>query len=255
LSSRREVLCLAGYALVVGAVLLLDPPALLAGIIGAPLVLLAPGLALVMALDIDGQAELPMRRLIVSIALSLAVAALGGIVINTFAPLDRTSWTIWFLAFTCACCAVAAWRAEEPGASLFASAAEWLPERARREDRHLLVGAAIAVVLILAGAAVLTSVTSRNAYDTPMIELSAHAAEGSSGGMEIEVTNRGDHPEKLRLTYREGTSPNPYEDFEVPASKTFSTYLSIGDAGVDAVLTKPGQSEPLGELILAQPGG
>jgi hypothetical protein len=254
LNRRREALLLATYAVVAAAVLLLDPPLLLAGIIGAPLVLLAPGLALVMALDIDGESEFPMRRLILSIALSLAVTALGGIVVNVVAPLDRTSWTVWLVAFTCFCCGFVIWRAEEPAAAPFAAAIEWLPGRGGEESGRRWAGIAVVLCLSLAGAAILTGVTSRNAYDSPLVELGARPVPGSNGEVEISVANKTDHAEHLRLTYLEGTEPNPFEDFEVPASGRWSEDLSIGVSGVTAVLTKVGDSQPLGELIWAGGG-
>jgi hypothetical protein len=250
LNSRRESLLVAAYAVVVAAVLLLDPPTLLAGIVGAPLVLLAPGLALVMALDIDGESEFPMRRLILSIALSLAVTAVGGIVINTFAPLDRTSWTIWFVAFTLICCAAAIWRGDAPAAAPLAAAIEWLPGRDGKERGRRWAGIAVALCLILAGAAALTEVTSRNAYDSPLVELGARPVAGPKGEVEISVANKTDHAEHLRLTYHEDTVPSPFKDFEIPASGRWDTDLFVGEEGVTVVLTKAGDSQPLGTLIL-----
>jgi hypothetical protein len=253
-NSRREALAIATYAIVVAAVLLLDPPALLAGLLGAPLVLLAPGLALVLALDIDGDGELPMRRLILAVGLSLAVTALGGIVINTFAPLDRTSWTIWFVGFTLFWCAIAGWRAEDPAAAPFASAAEWLPEEAR--GRGGLRWAAIAVVvgLILAGAATLTQITSRNAYDSPLVELSAQSVPGSNGAkVKLSVANQTGHAEALRLTIS-GGGPGKVEDLEVPASQSWSTEAEVGPGGLSAVLTKAGGSRPVGEVLWSAAG-
>jgi hypothetical protein len=256
LNSRREALLVATYAVVAAVVLLLDPPTLLAGIVGAPLVLLAPGLALVMALDVDGESEFPMRRLILSIALSLALTALGGIVVNILAPLDRTSWTIWLVAFTCFCCAVAIWRVREPAAAPLAGAIEWLPGRGGEESSRRWAGIAVVVCLILAGAATLTEITSRAAYDSPLVELGARPVPGSNGGeVELSVANKTDHAEHLRLTYLEGTEPSPFDDFEVPASGRWSEELSVGSSGVTAVLTKAGDSQPLGELILTDGGG
>jgi hypothetical protein len=250
LNSRREALFVAAYAVVVAVVLLLDPPALFAGIVGAPLVLLAPGLALVMALDIDGELEFPMRRLTLSIALSLAVTALGGILINIVAPLDRVSWTIGLVAFTCACCAVAIWRGDEAATGPFAGAIEWLPGRGGEGSGRYWAAIAVVVCLILAGAAILTETTSRNAYDSPLIELGARPVPGLSHEVEISVANKTDHAERLRLTYVEGTVPSPSEDFEVPASGRWGEDLSIGPSGVTVVLTKPGDPKPLGTLFL-----
>jgi Protein of unknown function (DUF1616) len=254
LNSRREALLVATYAVVVAAFLLLDPPTLLAGIVGAPLVLLAPGLALVMALDLDGESELPMRRLILAIALSLAVTALGGIVVNIFAPLDRTSWTVWLVAFTCSSCAVALWRREEEGAAPFAAALEWLPGRGGEGSGRRWAAIAVVVCLILAGAATLTETNSRSAYDSPLIELGARQVPGLNGVTEISVANKTDHAEHLRLTYEEGTVPSPYEDFDVPASGRWSEELFVGTSGATVVLTRQGDPEPLGTLILTGNG-
>ncbi|HEY5333332.1 MAG TPA: DUF1616 domain-containing protein [Solirubrobacterales bacterium] len=252
MNSRRDALIVATYALVAAAVLLLDPPALLAGIVGAPLVLLAPGLALVTALDIDGESGFPMRRLILSIAISVAVTALGGILVNIVAPLDRASWTIWSVAFTCSCCAVAIWRVDEPGAAPLAAAIEWLPGRGGEEGGRRWAGIAVVVCLILACAATLTQITSSNAYDSPLIELGARPVSGPRGEVEISVANKTDHAERLRLTYREDTVPYPHEDIEVPASGSFSEFLAVGPSGVTVVLTRPGDPRALGTLILTE---
>jgi Protein of unknown function (DUF1616) len=254
LNSRREALLVAAYAALAAAILLLDPPALLAGIVGAPLVLLAPGLALVMALGIDGESELPMRRLILSIALSLAVTALGGIVVNIIAPLDRTSWTIWLVAFTCACCAVALWRGEKAATAPLAGAIDWLPGRGGEGSGRRWAGIAVVVCLVLAGAATLTETNSRSAYDSPLIELGARPAPGLNGEVEISVANKTDHAERLRLTYHEGTVPSPFEDFVLPASGSRTEDLSVGPLGVTVVLTRPGDPESLGTLILTDGG-
>jgi Protein of unknown function (DUF1616) len=250
LNSRREAQLVAAYAVVAAAVLLLDPPALLAAILGAPLVLLAPGLALAIALDVGGDADFPMRRLILSIALSLAVIALGGIVVNILAPLDRTSWTIWLVAFTCSCCAVAIWRGDEAGAGPIAGAIGRLQRAGREGSGRRWAAIAVVVCLILAGAVTLTQITSRNAYDSPLIELGARPVSGPSGEVEISVANKTDQAERLRLTYEEGTVPSPFQDLEVPASGRWSEDLSVGSSGVTVVLTKAGDSHPLGTLIL-----
>jgi hypothetical protein len=252
LNSRREALLVAVYAVVVAAFLLLDPPTVLAGIVGAPLVLLAPGLALVMALDLDGESEFPLRRLILSIALSVAVTALGGIVVNVIAPLDRTSWAIFLVVFTCSCCAVAVWREHEAAATPVAAAIEWIPGRGGKGGGRRWAGFAVAVCLILAGAATLTQITGSNAYDSPLIELGAHPVSGPRGEVEISVANETDHAERLRLTYREDTVPYPYEDFEVPASGSFSEFLKVGPSGATVVLTRQGDPRPLGTLILTE---
>ena len=249
MNNRREAPLVAAYAVVAAAFLLLDPPTLLAGIVGAPLVLLAPGLALVIALDIDGESDFPMRRLVLSIALSFAVIAVGGILVNIVAPLDRTSWAIWLVAFTCACCAVAIRRGEEAGVGPLADAIDWLPRAGEKESRRW-AGIAVVVCLILAAAITLTQVTSRNAYDSPLIELGARPVAGPAGEVEISVANKTDRAERLRLTYDEGTVPNPYEDIEVPASGRWGEDLSVGEQGVTVVLTKPGDPRPLGTLIL-----
>jgi Protein of unknown function (DUF1616) len=254
LNSRREALLVATYAALAAAILLLDPPALLAAIVGAPLVLLAPGLALVMALDLDGESELPMRRLILSIALSLAVAALGGILVNVIAPLDRTSWTIWLVAFTGVGCAVALRRGQEAAAGPIAAAIEWLPGHGGEGSGRRWAAVAVVVCLILAGAATLTETNSRSAYDSPLIELGARPAPGLNGEMEISVANKTDHAERLRLTYDEGTVPNPFEDFVLPASGRRTEDLSVGVLGVTVVLTRQGDPEPLGTLILTDGG-
>jgi hypothetical protein len=254
MDSRRDPLVLAGYAILAAVVVLLDPPAILAIVIAAPLVLLAPGLALVMALDIDGDTALPGRRLILSIALSIATVALGGILVNTVAPLTKASWIVWLLAFTCICCAVTVLRAGQAWATPFPRPAQWLSRQPRNAGLWPWVATGVAVVLLLAGAAVLTEVTSRNAYYTPLVELSMlPAPERGDGWVELSVANRSDHTEDLLLTVTDDSGSSSIENLKLPPSGSWKAEEPVSQPGIRAVLTKAGRSKPIGEVALNGP--
>src|ERR1700685_2531619 len=113
MDNRPGVLVLPCYSIAAALVVLLRLPPAVAAVCVAPLVLLAPGYALVLALDIPGQADLPGRRFVLAIALSVATTALGGLIVNALAPLTAASWTVWLVAFTCACSLAAFLRVRE----------------------------------------------------------------------------------------------------------------------------------------------
>lgn len=245
MDSRRDPVLLAAYAVLAGAIVLLDPPSVLAVVLAAPLVLLVPGLSLVMALDIDGDPALPWRRLVVSIALSIAVVALGGILVNAVAPLTKSSWLVLLVVFTCLCSAVTFLRARHAWATPFPRPFSG-PDRppVMRLWRWAAVG--IVVLLLLAGAATLTEITSRNAYDTPLVELSLLPVPGGGGKVELSVVNRSGRTERLRLTIVDGRGSTKVEDLELPASGSWTDQEPVGPAGLSAVLARPDRPRPVG---------
>jgi hypothetical protein len=249
MDSRRDPLLVAGYAVAAAAIVLLDPPSILAIVIAAPLVLLAPGLSLVMALRIDRDSTLPARRLIVSIALSIALAALGGILINAVAPLTKASWLLWLVGFTCVCSAIALLGAGRARTTPLLLAASWLSDQLRVQGLRRWVAAGVAV-LFLAGAAVVTEITTRNAYDTPLTALSIQAVAGTGGKqVELSVINQSNRAEDLHLTIFDGRGSTMVEKLKLQASRRWMAAEPIGSSGLRAVLRKAGQRKPIAEVI------
>lgn len=79
----------------------------------APLALFAPGYAIVAAAFARRQLDWP-RLLILSLALSLAVLALGGLVLNYLGGIHGITWAILLLLIVAGCCRGAALRRDRP---------------------------------------------------------------------------------------------------------------------------------------------
>jgi len=83
----------------------------------APLALFAPGYAIVAAAFARRQLD-PARLLVLSLALSLAVLALGGLVLNYLGGIHGFSWAVLLLLVVLGCCRSAALRRDRPPESL-----------------------------------------------------------------------------------------------------------------------------------------
>jgi Protein of unknown function (DUF1616) len=79
----------------------------------APLALFAPGYAIVAAAFARRQLDWP-RLLVLSLALSLAVLALGGLVLNYLGGIHGFSWAILLLLVVAGCCRSTALRRDRP---------------------------------------------------------------------------------------------------------------------------------------------
>jgi len=79
----------------------------------APLALFAPGYAIVAAAFARRQLDWP-RLLVLSLALSLAVLALGGLVLNYLGGIHGVTWAILLLLVAVGCCRSAALRRDRP---------------------------------------------------------------------------------------------------------------------------------------------
>lgn len=114
----------------------------------APLALFAPGYAIVSAAFARRQLDLP-RLLVLSLALSLAVLALGGLVLNYLGGIHGFTWTILLLLVVAGCARAAALRRSGPPKPLRPN----LP-KARWLELALALGglAAVAAALVLASA-------------------------------------------------------------------------------------------------------
>jgi hypothetical protein len=250
MGSRRAPLLVLSYAAAAATVVLLDLPSLATIVLVAPLVLVAPGLSLAMALRIDGHPELPWRLVVLSIALSIATTALGGLLVNAFAPLTAESWTIWLVGFTAICCSVAFLRAGPPPTiGVRPRVMQWTPDPGLFLRHWRSAAAGSLVIILLASAAAVTEVSGRDAYNTPIVQLSLEATRGSGGRVvQISVSNLSDHAERLQLTIARGRGPDTIRAANVPAQRTWTASELVGSSGLNAVLTRPDQPGPIGEV-------
>ena len=82
-------------------------------VFAAPLTLFVPGYAIVAAAFARRQLDRP-RLLVLSLALSLAVLALGGLVLNYLGGIHGVTWAILLLLVVAGCCRSAALRRDRP---------------------------------------------------------------------------------------------------------------------------------------------
>jgi hypothetical protein len=138
-------------ATAVCALVLLAPVPPVAVSAGLLLVLVLPGYALTAAL-LPRRSLRPPELALCVLGLSLAAAALGGLLLNVAGHLSRPAWDIFLTAVTLACCAVAGLRrtADSTERRPFGATARRVPGATRRlAERHtvalLLATAAVAV--------------------------------------------------------------------------------------------------------------
>lgn len=196
---------IAAGAVVAGAALLLLPlPLVLRGVIGLPLVLVAPGWLAVAAM-FPGRAFDPVFRGLIAVALSIAIAILTGVLLAALGiRLGETAFTTMAALEV----AVAALAAERNGVEL------WLPRLSWTMTSVLL--AVAAEISILAFAIARQTPTARSGAITPYTALwSARDSRESfrigviSGELkktryELDVLSRGARLERVKLTLRPG---------------------------------------------------
>ena len=250
MDSRLARIATPSYAAAAAIVVLLHAPPALTAVLAGPLVLLVPGLALLAALDLPGQAEYPGRRLVLSIALSLATTTLGGLILNAVADLRATPWVIWLVAFTFVCSAIGWLRASSAdglGAEA-AAARRSAAQRFRSAPWHQLAVAGIAL-LLLAGAAVLTEESSRSHYDKPLTQFSLVPAAGSNGhSVRLTIVNLTPNTEEMVLTLFRGSSQIGTVPVKVLSSRSWTREEALAGGVLRATLTTLGGLEPFSEV-------
>ncbi len=250
MDNPQTLLVLPCYAIAAGLLVLLRAPPLVTALCAAPLVLLAPGYAMMLALGIPGRSDLPGRRFVLSIALSMATTALGGLVVNALAPLTTASWTVWLVGFTCVCSFVAFLRATEHlSFSSVPRAARRYAALAPRTLRWQPLALALLVILLLSGAVTLTELNSRSTYDKPVTQLSLVPAAGSNGReLRLSIGNLSAHAERVILTVIRGRAPGTITSVRVPASHTWTREEAVGKLGLSASLRFPDRRQPFSEV-------
>ena len=254
MAKRLGPALLALYAVFAGATALLRPPAVVGAICVSPLVLLAPGYALVMALRIRPRRDLPFRRLMLSVALSLATTVLGGLLINAVARLTTTSWAVWLVGFTCVCVCVALVRGPWQSDSSTEPEARTLVPRPKGIFGPKPVAIGVLVILLMAASVILTEVNSRRAYNLPVTQLSLLPLPGSSGRkLQLAVTNLSKVQERLTLTLTPARGHSTTAALSIPASHTWTDEELAPSLGLTAALTRPSQAAPFSEVTWRGP--
>jgi len=110
--SRRNVIVCASSAVVCGAVIVFSAPTLVRAVAGIPLALFLPGFAVTAAVFARHRLDW-VTVLVLSIAFSLVVVILGGLLLNALPPgLTESSWTALMVLATVGAAGFAASRVE-----------------------------------------------------------------------------------------------------------------------------------------------
>ncbi len=258
MADRRAMVGTFAYAIVAAVVVLLVveiglPPAV-AAILLAPLVLFAPGYALVVALGIPQISDSPGRRLLFGIVLSMACVILGGLVLNAFTRLTTTSWTVFLVAVTCLAslgALVRLRRAEpqdgaEPAWSWSRDRIRWLSPRS--------VGYALVIIVPLAGAVVVTEISSHHQYNQPVTQLTLLPSASGPGDVTISVANRSGRAQRFALVVRRGgASSGTTTALTVGPSETWTRREAVGTDRLTASLRRTGAASPFAQVVWNPP--
>ena len=232
----------AGAAVVCALVLLVPvAPVRVAG--GLLLVLVLPGYALTAAL-------LPRRSLgrpelaLCALGLSLAVAALGGLLLNVAGHLSRPAWDILLTAVTIACCAIAGRRrtgddtsGQVPGTvrpALSWRGLSWrgLSRRglSKRSAVALLLASATVAVTGLALAIAVQAAT----FQGPPLALSLKPM--GSRQVQIAVSSGAAQQTGLSLVVHAGRTQSRLRLPSLPAARTYTETLTAPAGAADIVV-------------------
>ncbi len=240
MTRRAAALALACYSIFAGLVVIVRLPPGLAAVCVVPLVLFAPGYAIVLALGIPARSEFPGRIAVLAVALSMAATALGGLVINALAPLTSASWAVGLGVFTFACAMTAYLRSPQPsppGTSVWrAGLRPWM----RPSAKSLAITGS--VLAMLAGAITLTEINSRNAFNQPLTVMTLVSETTSTdGGLRLSVTNLSTHTERLVLSIGRKPGITTRTSLTLAASHSWAQLERPGAYGLHATLTRVGE--------------
>jgi hypothetical protein len=224
----------AAAAVVCGLVLLapVPPVRVTAGLL---LVLVLPGYALTAALLPRRSLGRPELALCV-LGLSLAAAALGGLLLNFAGHLSRPAWDIFLTAVTLACCAVAGLRRTTDGTERRPShaAPRRVPGAARRlAKRHAAVLLLAAAAVAVTGLALAIAVQAATAAGPPLA-LSLRALGGRQ--VQIGVSPGVTAQTGLSLVVRAGRTQSRLPLPSLAPSQTYTKTLTVPAGSADIVV-------------------
>jgi uncharacterized membrane protein len=254
MTDRRAMLGTFVYAIVaaiiVVIIVVIGLPSVVAAIVLAPLVLFAPGYALVVALGIPRLSDSPGRRLIFGIVLSMACVIFGGLVLNAITRLTTASWTVLLVTVTCLASLVALFRirrrepgeGDEPSRLSTVSRAQWFSPR--------LWCYALAVVVALAGAVVVTEVSSRHYYNQPVTQLTLLPSGSDGDAVTISVVNHSGRAQRFDLVVQQsGVTADTTTELSVGPSGTWTRREAVGTSRLTASLRRIGATGPFAQVV------
>lgn len=243
-------------AIIVVIVVEVGLPSVVAAILLAPLVLFAPGYALVVAIGVPRLSDSPGRRVVFGIVLSMACVIFGGLVLNAVTRLTTVSWTVWLVTVTCLASLGALariWRSE-PAETAELSSSSTVDSARWRSPRTWCY--ALAVIVPLAAAVIVTEVSSRHEYNAPVTQLTLLPSGSGESAVTISVANHSGRTERFDLIVRRGAgSSGTTTALSVGPSGTWTQREAVGTASLTASLLRIGAAGPFAQVVWTPPPG
>lgn len=207
-ASRSSLDLLGALALAAAglAAALIPLPTWLRVLLLAPLVLAVSGYAVLAALFVEKKLS-PPERAVYAVGLSIAVAVLGGIVVQSAIGLDRTAWAVLTAAVTAAAALLAEWRrGKHPAAALNANvrrAGPRLPLPGLLSVLSIAAAVAVAAVAIAISSAGARREAAAYQFTALWVQPTARAT-GAGQAVAIGVDNHQGAVERYRLVAKQG---------------------------------------------------
>jgi hypothetical protein len=246
MSEARDLHLTLVYCAAASAVLAVEPPAAVGLLCLMPLVLFAPGHALVRALDPPSGTRRAADHAVLAIALSFGAVVLGGLVLNGVFSLTRLAWAVWLVALTALASLVALARVHGSVAPSGSRTGETRgPRPLPRPRRATVAGASLALVAV-AGAVVVNEISAHRWYRTPLTELSLEGA--SPRAARLTVSNHSGTRQTYRLSLTVGRSLLDSFDLTVAASRSW-TQVVPATMPITATIVQTGRSDATSETV------
>ncbi|WP_374967946.1 DUF1616 domain-containing protein [Terrabacter sp. BE26] len=225
-SRAFDLLAAATLAIAAVAAILSGAPVAVSSVLGTPLVLGAPGYVWTDVLF--GSSLKPMMRAALSVALSLAITALGGIVLHVSGVrLDRSSWLALMAGTTLVGAALAATlRARTTETPQVPSRGQTPRPRVSRKQ-----GVAFGLAAVIGVTAVGIAVHSARAQVQPPFTQLSLSQRGAPGTAQIDLGNHEGGTQHYRVVVQADGVP----------SRVWTVPLADGARWQRSVSTRPGQ--------------
>lgn len=228
MSDTRDLRITLAYCLVAALAVAVDPPAAAGMALLIPLILFAPGYAMVRALEGPRSHLSSTERLLLAVTLSLAAVMLGGLLLNAVFGLTRLAWAVWLVLVTVGGSLVGLVRmARARGPA--ASAGWWRAPLLGPLPRPRLRASAITAVALCAigGAIAVTEISARHAYNKPLTQLSLLPSNlhGAGRSLALSVANRSPAWRLYSVTVTTGRSVARQMEVGIEPSRTWTELL------------------------------
>jgi uncharacterized membrane protein len=252
LSTRPDLLCIAGLgaAGVVSAALSLHP--MLRFALGVPLVLFVPGYALA-ALFVPNRVGRVPEQVLMSAGLSLATVAVLGVLLNALgAGLSRETWGVALGVITIVAAIGAGMRKPVSGSARVSRV--WKPDRVGLYRAGLLT---LAGLVVIVGMAVATG-AAFSRTETNVTQLWIRTT-GRAMEIEVGVANWQPGTTTYRLQIVDGSRLiKDWPSVPLHSEETWSSTAMVGDDGrarsVTALLYREGEDVPMRRVLVWVPG-